>query len=195
MGWIGLLFGWIPKTIAGAWNWITKSRENTLLTLLAIAIGAAIFFWNQSGNRQDRIDQIEAAQKKATEDQVAANAVPAIKSIAIAEKSNAEAPAYYRNVADAARSNAIPGSVRCQTNSGSTPNLSRANPPVESVHGSDSPTTVVPGPELVCRPKADDDQLIYASSRAVKMRQEALDLIDQGVAVPYGLTPEEPTKD
>jgi hypothetical protein len=181
-----LFFGWIPKALIGAWNWITSSRENALWALVGILFVCTIFYRQSAVEFRSQIAVMKETQKKATQDQINVNQAPAKKSEAIAEKSNAEAPAYYRRAADAGNSSR----VRCQANPVSRPNLPGTNPVVEGVHGSDSTSELVPTPELVCRPKSEDDQLIYGTSRAAQMRQEALELIKQGVAVPYSSAPD-----
>jgi hypothetical protein len=177
---LSLLFGWIPKLIVGIWDWVTDSLENFLLLLLVLSLALAFTYRHAAKNLEAKLNKIELAQKKARKDQIAANKVPVTKSIAIAENSNAKAPAYYNSVSDAARS----ASVRPQKVQPCPASVPGANTPIQSVHGPDPTPSLVPTPDLICRPKSDDDKLIYASGRAAQMHQETLDLIDQGVVLP-----------
>ena len=177
---VSMLFGWIPKLIMGIWNWITDSLENFLLVLLVLSLALAFTYRSAAMGLKAEIDKIELAQKKAKEAQIAANKVTVIKSITIAENSNAQAPAYYNSVSNAARS----ASVRPEKVQPCPASVPGANTPIQSVHRPDPTPSLVPTPDLICRPKADDDKLIYASGRAAQMHQETLDLIDQGVVLP-----------
>lgn len=177
---VSMLFGWIPKLIMGIWNWITDSLENFLLVLLVLSLALAFTYRSAAMDLKAEIDKIELAQKKAKEAQIAANKAPVIKSITIAENSNAQAPAYYNSVSNAARF----ASVQPEKVQPCPASVPGANTPIQSVHGPDPTPSLVPTPDLICRPKADDDKLIYASGRAAQMHQETLDLIDQGVVLP-----------
>lgn len=177
---VSMLFGWIPKLIMGIWNWITDSLENFLLVLLVLSLASAFTYRSAAMDLKAEIDKIELAQKKAKEAQIAANKAPVTKSITIAENSNAQAPAYYNSVSNAARS----ASVRPEKVQPCPASVPGTNTPIQSVHGPDPTPSLVSTPDLICRPKADDDKLIYASGRAAQMHQETLDLIDQGVVLP-----------
>ena len=177
---VSMLLGWIPKFIMGIWNWITESRENFLTLLVIILIGTSWGYRSYALDYKDKLNKIELAQKKAKEAQIAANKAPVIKSITIAENSNAQAPAYYNSVSNAARF----ASVQPEKVQPCPASVPGANTPIQSVHGPDPTPSLVPTPDLICRPKADDDKLIYASGRAAQMHQETLDVIDQGVVLP-----------
>ena len=113
--------------------------------------------------------EVKTATKQATIAQQAVNHVPAAKSQAIAEKSDAQAPAYYASVraaADRVRVN----SPRC-TVAASVP---RADNPPALNDGPADPTRVVP--------EADYNQLVDAAARAAQMHADAEALIAAGVA-------------
>jgi hypothetical protein len=170
--WLLGIGGWLKEAASAAFGWI---RTNPLLALV-IGLGClSAWLWHGWDKADQRIAQIEAAQKGAASAQVAANHVPAAKSQAIAEKSNAEAPAYYDGVRRAAADHAI----RVPSgNSISRPDLPGTDSAEQGIHGPAG------SPDLVCRPGPDDSQLVTAAGRAAKMHQEALDLIAAGVAVP-----------
>jgi hypothetical protein len=164
-----IILGWLNKARTAFTGFVGRYPWQAAVIALSVA-----FLWTLHGKHaaQAEVAAMKAASKQATAAQIAVNHEPAAKSQAIAEKSNAEAPAYYRAVHAAADANRV--SNPCVA---SPANLPGANPSVESVHG----PALAPG--MVSRPKADDDQLVEAASRAAKMHQEALDLIDAGVAI------------
>ena len=110
------------------------------------------------------------AQAVAAANQAQANHTPAILSKVIAEKSHAEAPAYYDRVRAA--------SERVRKDGPSCPvaaDLPGADHPAEVVHGPDPATRVVPAAEF--------DQLSNAAARASQMRADAQAMIAAGIAV------------
>lgn len=127
--------------------------------------------------------ELKAAQPKAAASQAAVNHEPAAKSQAIAEKSDAQAPAYYRAMhaaADAHRVRPQAGSV-----------AGRADLP-----GAAAPVTGLlqpsPAPDMVCRPRAEDDQLTGAAAWGYKMYLEIQALKEAGLVVPADPSPAAP---
>lgn len=117
------------------------------------------------------VASVDAQRKQATLDQQAVNHAPAAKSQAIAEKSDAQAPAYYAAVRTAAE-RMRRDSPRC--------------PSPASVLGTDHAAPVDDGPAdtsiMVARPKADDDLILAAAARGAQMHADAEALIAAGVA-------------
>lgn len=119
------------------------------------------------------VASVKASAVKAALDQQAANHAPAAASQAIAEKSDEQAPAYYaaaRAAADAHRVRA--DSPRC-TVAANLPGADHAAPV------NDGPAA---SPDMVSRPKTDDDLLVAAAGRAAQMHADAEALIAAGVA-------------
>ena len=115
-------------------------------------------------------NEVADAQTVAAVNQAQANHTPAILSKVIAEKSHAEAPAYYDRVRAA--------SERVRKDGPSCPvaaDLPGADHPAEVVHGPDPATRVVPAAEF--------DQLSNAAARASQMRADAQAMIAAGIAV------------
>ena len=169
---------WIVRRAAPLWDFL---RANPWRAVALIALLLAAYERWQHVHWRNFGQSVIAAQHKAAADQTAVNHEPARKSAAIAEKSDAEAPAYYRAVHAAADAH----SVRLRTPAGplSTPDLPRADRAEPSLHG----PAIDPGQpsaELVCRPTVEDRWLVGAAARAAEMHQEALDLISEGVAIP-----------
>lgn len=169
--WLFLALGFVRKGLSALVGLVARYPwQAALVATLALCVW---FYLGRQDARQELAD-VRAAQKVAGANQAIINHEPARKSEEIARKSNVEAPAYYDSVRRAAAAN----SVRPQACPVSRPDLPRADSAVEGVHG---PAVA---PELVCRPAVEDTQLVNASARAAEMRQEALDLITLGVAVP-----------
>jgi len=164
----------IRKAIGRAFAWATQSAAHIFAIGMVFALVWG-YVEHRSAAKWKRVaESTFAAQKAASEAQTAVNNVPAEKSAAIARKSNEEAPAYYAAAHRAAAANAV--RLRPQSCPASPPDMPRADPPVEGVHG---PALAAP---LVCRPFVEDNQIVGAAARAAEMRQEALDLIAEGVA-------------
>ena len=128
---------------------------------------------------------VKAAAPKAAAAQSDANHRPAAISQAIAETSDAQAPAYYRAVHAAAAANRMRPAPSCRGPGGA--DLPGADPTAESVHGPDA------APDLVCRPRAEDDQLVAAAGRAAEMRAIAQGWLITGIAVPADRAPRSDT--
>jgi len=155
--------------------WATASASRILLALLLAAL--AWGYWgHRSAAKWQRVAQSTfAAQKAASEAQIAVNHAPAVQSAAIARKSNDEAPAYYDIARRAAAANAVRlRPAACPPGAADLPGTDTA---IESVHGPDI------APALVCRSFVEDNQIVGAAARAAEMHQEALDLIDAGLAI------------
>lgn len=168
--WLLGIGSWLKDALRAAWDAICgHPREVIIIALCALSLW---FLHGRQDARQELAD-IRAAQKVAGQAQVAVNHEPARKSEEIARTSNAEAPAYYDSVRRAAAAN----SVR-RTCPVSGPDLPRADSAEQGVHGPDAAA------ELVCRPAVEDSQIVTAAARGAEMRQEGLDLIALGVAVP-----------
>lgn len=165
------MWQWI-KRIAAAYPWQAA-------LILALCWGA--YERNHHVQWRAYAKRIEAAQKQAAADQVAVNHEPARVSGEIARKSNAEAPAYYRRLGDAAAAHAVrlSGPARPIGPAG-VPGADQAEP---SLHRADVDAGA-PGADLVCRPAADDSWLVWAAGRAAQMQAEAAALIELGAAVP-----------
>ncbi len=148
-----------------------------------VAMGLAVLLglqtWRLESARQT-IANTRAAQHQAAADQSAVNHQPAQASAAIARQSDAEAPAYYRAVAGAADAHRV-RSPACPVGGADLPGTDRPSPI------DDGPASA---PDLVSRPRAEDDQIVHAAARAAQMHQDALDLIAAGVAVPSPAEPE-----
>lgn len=177
---------WLAKLL-GLWGWLKQAAVSAFKWALghpwqaALIVAVCGLFWQHRaiGERDATIAQqtaliaeMQAKAKAARANQEAVNHAPVIITKAIAEKSNAEAPAYYRRVADVANANRVQGSCK---------------PGIASLRGADSPTQEHDGPvapaEMVARPREDDDLIIAAAARAAKMHQDALEMIEAGVAV------------
>lgn len=179
MIWLRILgvFGWLKNAALSVFDLARRYPwQAAVIALLAL------FAWTLHGKHRVEQERDQArheiaamveASKQAKAAQIAVNHEPAKQAQAIAEKSNAESPAYYRSVMSAGDANRVHGESICSQHT----DLPGTNPPVEGVHGPD------PAAEMVSRPKSEDDQLIYAAGRAAEMHQEALDLIARGAAV------------
>ena len=130
---------------------------------------------------------VKVAAPKAATAQATANHRPAAISQAIAETSDAQAPAYYRAVHAAADANAVRmrTAPSCRGTGGA--DLPGTDPAAESVHGPAA------APDLVCRPRAEDDQLVAAAGRAAEMRAITQGWLISGIAVPADPAPRSDT--
>lgn len=142
---------------------------------LALLVATALL-WQRGDRYRDRLLAVQAAQTKAGEQQAAVNHIPAAKSQAIAEKSDAESPAYYEAgrragiaYADAHRLRAV-----CPV---SGPDLPRTDRPAAEHDGAGDPA------DMVAVSAADFDLCTSNSARLAKVREAARSLIDAGVAV------------
>ena len=171
------LFGrWIADAegvIKHKWRWITATPVHLLGAVLAVSVALNLWQWHQLAACHAFKAEVKAAAPKAAAAQAAVNHAPAAKSQAIAEKSDAEAPAYYAAVHSAADAHRVRADgPRC------------ASP--ASVPGADHAASVNDGPapatDMVARPKADDDLIIAAAARAAQMHADAEALIAAGVA-------------
>lgn len=155
----------------------------------AVIAVMALWIWHQHAQitacNTFRAD-VKAAAPKAAAAQADANHRPAAISQAIAETSDAQAPAYYRAVHAAADAHAFrmrPAPVCRGTGGGDLPGT---DPAAESLHGSAAAA------DLVCRPRAEDDQLVAAAGRAAEMRAIAQGWLISGIAVPADPAPSGP---
>lgn len=173
----GLVFvpGAFPAVIAALSALLGLIRRNPWQCAVVVLCALSLWFLHGRSDARDELAAIHAAQKSAATAQVTVNHEPARKSGAIARTSDDEAPAYYASVSRAAADHA----VRVPSgHSISRPDLPGADRSEQGVHGPS------PAADLVCRPEADDAQIVTAAGRAAKMHQESLDLIASGVAVP-----------
>lgn len=150
----------------------------TIIAALALALAGAVLWGTveRSGRLSAlaRVDAIHHASVAAREAQEAINHEPARKSAAIAEKSDAETPAYLgdvRRAADAYR-------VRPEAHCASPANLP-GDDPASPVDDRSRPT-----PGMVAVSRADFDLLTGNSGRLAKVQQDAAALIAAGVAMP-----------
>ncbi len=126
---------------------------------------------------------VKAAAPKAAAAQAAVNHRPAAISQVIAETSDAQAPAYYRAVHAAADAHAVRMRPAPSCRGAGGTDLPGTDPAAQSVHGSDATA------DLVCRPRAEDDQLVAAAGRAAEMRAIAQGWLISGIAVPADPAP------
>jgi len=167
----------VRDAVAAAWRWLLGDlwRLACALALIALAVMTA-----QTAHQRHRADKAEAAlalvkpaQAAATAAQIAVNHQPAAISAAIAEQSDAQAPAYYRSVSAAADLH----SLHIKDPRSASP---------ASLPGADNPPALDDRPaapaELVCRPTAEDGQIVNAAARAAQMHADAQELIRAGVA-------------
>jgi len=173
------LFGrWIVSAegvVKDQWRWVMATPVHLLAAALAVSVAANLWQWHLLSVAHVFKAEVKVAAKQASKDQQAVNHAPAAASQAIAEKSNAQAPAYYADVRAAAL-RVRADSPRC--------------PVSASVPGADHAAPVNDGPidaaRVVSRPQADDDLLVAAAGRAAQMHADAEALIAAGVAVPAG---------
>lgn len=158
----------VPPFLARRW------REVLIVVLLLV-------IWHKdallSACRTFRAD-VKTASKQATKDQQDTNHRPAVVSQAIAEKSDAQAPAYYHSVRTAADAHAVRVRPTQVAGGPGRADLPGADPAATGVHGPAQPA------DLVCRPRAEDGQLVDAAARAAEMRAIAQGWIIEGLAVP-----------
>lgn len=154
-----------------AFTWAAASTTHILIALVALLSLALLYEHHEATKCAKVLASTEAAQHTAGQAQAAAIHAPVAISSSVAEKSNAETPAYLTH-ADAT---ALAHSVRCSSSSAAP-----------SVPGTDSALPSLSGPAaspgLVCYPSVEAGQLIAAAARAAEMHQEALDLVKAGVA-------------
>lgn len=138
--------------------------------------------WRAVADYKRAIVAMKSAEADGRRAQIAANHVPAAISHTIAEQADAQAPDYFRRLATAAADHSVQPAGHCPIQPGSSvPGADRAGP---GLHGPD------PAAGVVCRPAGEDAQLVYAAGRAARMHQEALELIERGVAVPVKADPQ-----
>jgi len=164
MIWIRML-GW-GRALA---KW---AKAHPLLVILALSLAANWMLWARGDRYRDRLSHITTAQTQATRDQIAVNQAPARISKAIAEKSNAQAPAYYRHALAVAERHRV--RATCAPGPAHLPGPNH----VAEIH--DGPAASA---ELVSRAKAEDDLILAAAARAAQMHADAQALIDAGVAI------------
>ena len=169
---------WLVKRAAPVWAFI-KGNPWRAACILALLWGLWGYFHGQAC--QTFKTNVIAAQRGSAAAQVAVNHEPARVSGQIASKSNAEAPAYYRLLADAAADHAV--RLPSPTGPVGDPGVRGADPTQPGVHGPDEHAGA-PDADLVCRPAADDGWLVWAAGRAAQMHAEADALITAGAAVP-----------
>lgn len=151
---------------------LRAGRNQPWPTLCLALLCLSAWLWHGRSEARHRIAAIEAAQTHAAADQAAVNHHPAAVAAAIAELSDAQAPAYYRAVAAAGAAQRL--RYTCPPGPADLPGTDRAAPLDDR-----SPTAT----ELVSRPKADDDLILAAAGRAAQMHADAEALIAEGVAV------------
>lgn len=168
----------------GLWTkaapFLARYWREVLIAVLLLAI------WHKDGQLaacHTFRTEVKAAAPEAAATQADANHRPAAISQAIAETSDAQAPAYYRAVHAAADAHAVRmrPAPSCRGTGGA--DLPGTDPAAESVHGPAA------APDLVCRPRAEDDQLVAAAGRAAEMRAIAQGWLISGIAVPADPAP------
>ena len=163
--------------LAALRRWLISDLWRLACALALVALVAQSIRMESQRHRADKAEvtlaQVKPAQAAAAAAQAAVNHHPAAISAAIAEKSDAQAPAYYRSVSAAADLHSLhikdPRSVS-----------------PASLRGADNPPALDDRPaapaDLVCRPTAEDGQIVNAAARAAQMRADAQELIRAGVA-------------
>lgn len=176
-----LLRGWLSRwaltaegEIKAGWRWLTSSAVHFLSFALALSLFGNWVLLERGNRYRDELERVHALQAKATADQQAVNHAPAAKSQAIAEKSDAEAPPYYRAVHAAADAHR----VRVDALGHSPAGVPGADPAAASIHG---PADTA---DLVCRSRAEDDLIVAAAARAAEMLAVAQGWMIDGLAVP-----------
>lgn len=165
------------RLLAGSWLKAASAfaRRHPVEALLIASLAGNVWLWRSKAACEDAARAIPAATARATAAQAAVNHEPARVSGAIARESNATAPAYYAGVRRAAAAHAV--RVPRPARPVGPADLPGTDPVEPGVHGPDAAA------DLVCRPAADDGQILDAAARGAKMRQEGLDLIAAGAAV------------
>lgn len=158
-------------------KWIFGTEERILILALVIVSICALGYRSVASDYKSQLDAIEQAQKTAKKDQERMIDVPVIHSKIIAERSNANAPAYHNAVTAAAeqRTRVIVRNQEVQCSTSSLPGTDQA---LESIHGA------AESPELVSVTREDWTSITAAARRAAQMYQESQDWIDLGIAVP-----------
>ena len=102
----GGLWGRLRAFLSAFASWATRNPAWALCIALALVSAFLWHEWSVKARQVEKlageIKDIRAAQQTATANQIHINKLPAIASAAIARQSDAQAPAYYRSVADAA---------------------------------------------------------------------------------------------
>lgn len=172
MTWL-IIWAKLKSGFSAALSVFEKYPWQCLCLALLVAVG---LLWARGDRYRERLLAVQSAQTKAADEQAAVNHVPAAKSQAIAEKSNAEAPAYYEEGRRAGLAYADAHRVRVSCPIGD-PDLP----------GTDSPAKVDDGagsaPGMVALSQTDFDTLTGNSLRLAKVQQDASSLIEAGVAV------------
>lgn len=152
----------------------------------------ALLIWHQHGQlaacHTFRAD-VKAAAPKAAAAQATANHRPAAISQAIAETSDAQAPAYYRALHTAADAHAVRMRPAPDRGSAGGADLPGTDPDQQGVHGSAAEAVS----DLVCRPRAEDDWLVSMAGRAAEMYTDAQGWLISGIAVPADPAPRSDT--
>jgi len=189
-----LLKGWLSRwavtaegEIKAGWRWLTASPVHFLIVALALSLGCNVWLWRgwdaeKAGRHSDAI-AFQTASDQARTAQIAVNHQPAVTSQAIAEKSDAQAPAYYRRFAAAADTGRVPAPQAGLSAAG----VPGADPVGTSVHGPAAGADT----EVVCRPKSDDDFLTRSTARLALVLADVKALIAAGDAVPADEVPTE----
>lgn len=175
-----LLDGWLSvagKWIGGAWSWATASTARMLGIALVASLCLNLYQWHLLSLRAKTIDAVKTGRKAATEAQIKVNQVPAIKSQAIAEKSDVDAKDYYAEGRRAglayANANRVRGTASCPQRATDLPRTDRS-PEVNDGPGA--------APGMVAVSAEDFAILTDNSTRLTKVHQDAEELIAQGVA-------------
>jgi hypothetical protein len=166
----------IARRIGASLKWLIAHP----MTALALGLGVwgviehrAAAKWE--GAYHKLVAETQSAAATAATNQAAVNHHPAAISAAIAEKSDAQAPAYYRHALDVADLHRVRPAPARVTGNADLPGTDHA-PALD-----DRPAAPA---ELVCRPAADDRLLVGAAARAAQMLVDAQALIAGGAARP-----------
>lgn len=157
-------------------NLLKSSGGRGWIACLLMVI-VALVYRGQANDYRKELDSIKTAQENAKKTQEQVIDVPVIHSKIIAERSNANAPAYHSAVSAAAeqRTRVI---VRTKEVQCSTPSLPGTDQTLEGIHGT------AESPELVSVTREDWASVTAAAGRAAQMYQESQDWIATGIAVP-----------
>lgn len=175
-----LLGGWLStagKFIGNAWSWATASAARMLTIALALSLCLNLYQWHLLSLRAKTLEAVKTGRKEATAAQVKVNQVPAIKSRAIAEKSDVDAKDYYAEGRRAglayANANRVRGTASCPQRATDLPRTDR------SPEVNDGPSAA---PGMVAVSAEDFAILTDNNTRLAKVHQDAEELIAQGVA-------------
>lgn len=164
--------------LTSAWSWLTASATHILAAMLAVAVLFSLYERHDAAKWHKVADSTLAAQKAATQAQVAVNHEPAAKSVQIAEKSDVDSQSYYAAGRAAGLAYADAHRVRDDACQPSDPGLPGADRAAQVDDGPGATSSMV-------ALSADDYALLTGNSlRLAQVHQDAEQLIAAGAASP-----------